>query len=110
MLCPEGYWDPSLEPGLGHTLGSGTSLLERGWTLFYAGVVPGERGRAGVSLLMAPWLLVNVLELLRLTHTLKGFVVRKRELSRKAKLSIYQSIYVPTLTYGHELWVVKEFG
>ncbi|KAK0153961.1 putative uncharacterized transposon-derived protein F52C9.6 [Merluccius polli] len=31
-----------------------------------------------------------------------------RELSRKAKLSIYQSIYVPALTYGHELWVMTE--
>ena len=30
----------------------------------------------------------------------------KRELSRKAKLSIYQSIYIPNLTYGRELWVV----
>ena len=35
-------------------------------------------------------------------------VVVKKELSRKAKLSIYRSIYVPTLTYGHELWVVTE--
>ena len=35
-------------------------------------------------------------------------VVVKRELSRKAKLSIYRSIYVPTLAYGHELWVVTE--
>ncbi|KAK3528214.1 hypothetical protein QTP86_026677, partial [Hemibagrus guttatus] len=35
-------------------------------------------------------------------------VVVKKELSRKAKLSIYQSIYVPTLTYGHELWVMTE--
>ncbi len=35
-------------------------------------------------------------------------VVVKRELSRKAKLSIYRSIYVPTLTYGHELWVMTE--
>ncbi len=34
--------------------------------------------------------------------------VVKRELSWKAKLSIYQSIYVPTLTYGHELGVVTE--
>ncbi|KAI3367070.1 hypothetical protein L3Q82_009271 [Scortum barcoo] len=33
-------------------------------------------------------------------------VVKKAELSRKAKLSIYRSIYVPTLTYGHELWVM----
>jgi len=35
-------------------------------------------------------------------------VVVTRELSRKAKLSIYRSIYVPTLTYGHKLWVVTE--
>ncbi|KAK3510855.1 hypothetical protein QTP70_022797 [Hemibagrus guttatus] len=33
-------------------------------------------------------------------------VVVKRELSQKAKLSIYQSIYHPTLTYGHEVWVM----
>ncbi|KAK3516423.1 hypothetical protein QTP70_011957 [Hemibagrus guttatus] len=35
-------------------------------------------------------------------------VVVKKELSRKAKLSIYQSVYLPTLTYGHELWVMTE--
>ncbi|KAJ0002535.1 hypothetical protein NQD34_007684 [Periophthalmus magnuspinnatus] len=35
-------------------------------------------------------------------------VVVKKELSPKAKLSIYRSIYVPTLTYGHELWVMTE--
>uniref|UniRef100_A0A669C5T3 Reverse transcriptase domain-containing protein n=1 Tax=Oreochromis niloticus TaxID=8128 RepID=A0A669C5T3_ORENI len=35
-------------------------------------------------------------------------IVVKRKLSVKAKLSIYWSIYVPTLTYGHELWVVTE--
>ncbi|TWW62282.1 hypothetical protein D4764_04G0009290 [Takifugu flavidus] len=41
-------------------------------------------------------------------RTLHRFIVVKRELSRKAKLSIYQSIFVPTLTYGHELWVMTE--
>ncbi|KAK7913154.1 hypothetical protein WMY93_013365 [Mugilogobius chulae] len=35
-------------------------------------------------------------------------IVEKKELSRKAKLLIYRSIYVPTLTYGHELWVMAE--
>lgn len=34
--------------------------------------------------------------------------VVKRELSQKVKLLIYQSIYVPTLTYGHKLWVVTK--
>ena len=31
-----------------------------------------------------------------------------RELNPKAKLSIYQSTYAPTFTYGHGLWVVTE--
>ena len=35
-------------------------------------------------------------------------VVVKRKLSRKAKLSIYWSIYILTFTYGHELWVMTE--
>ncbi|KAI3367859.1 hypothetical protein L3Q82_026691 [Scortum barcoo] len=30
-----------------HSLGSGTQLLERGWTLHYSGVAQGERRRAG---------------------------------------------------------------
>uniref|UniRef100_A0A8C6P9E0 Reverse transcriptase domain-containing protein n=1 Tax=Nothobranchius furzeri TaxID=105023 RepID=A0A8C6P9E0_NOTFU len=35
-------------------------------------------------------------------------VVVKRELSQKENLSIYRSIYVPTLNYGHGLWIVTE--
>ncbi|TWW63115.1 hypothetical protein D4764_03G0001230 [Takifugu flavidus] len=35
-------------------------------------------------------------------------VVMKRELSQKAKLSICQSIFVPILTKGHEVWVMTE--
>ncbi|KAK3509067.1 hypothetical protein QTP70_020205 [Hemibagrus guttatus] len=35
-------------------------------------------------------------------------VVVKKELSQEAKLLIYQSIYIPTLTYGHELWVMTK--
>ena len=47
-----------------------------------------------------PWLAV--------VRTLHRAVVVKRELSQKARLSVYRSIFVPTLTYGHELWVVTE--
>ncbi|KAI3351312.1 hypothetical protein L3Q82_005857 [Scortum barcoo] len=43
-------------------LGSGTQLLERGWTLHYSGVAQGERRRAGVGLLIAPQLSRHVLE------------------------------------------------
>lgn len=35
-------------------------------------------------------------------------IVGNRELSQKEKLTIHQSIYVPTLTYCLELWVVTE--
>ncbi len=34
--------------------------------------------------------------------------VTKRELSWKAKLSIYQSVFVPSFTYGHEGWFMTE--
>ncbi|TWW62719.1 hypothetical protein D4764_04G0013660 [Takifugu flavidus] len=40
--------------------------------------------------------------------TLHWSIVVKRELGQKAKLSIYRSIFVPTLTYGHELWVMTK--
>ena len=35
-------------------------------------------------------------------------VVLKRELSTKAKLCIFRSVYVPILTYGHECWIMNE--
>ena len=37
-----------------HSLGSGTQILERGWTLSYSGVARSERRRAGVGLPIAP--------------------------------------------------------
>ena len=37
-----------------HSLGSGTQVLERGWTLHFSGVAHRERWRAGVALLIAP--------------------------------------------------------
>ena len=41
-------------------------------------------------------------------HALGRMVVTKTKLSRKAKLSICWSVFVPTLTYGHERWVMTE--
>ena len=35
-------------------------------------------------------------------------VLTKRELSNTAKLSVFKSIFVPILTYGHESWVMTE--
>ena len=35
-------------------------------------------------------------------------VVMKRELSKKAKLLIFKTVFVPILTYGHESWVMTE--
>ena len=35
-------------------------------------------------------------------------VVMKRELSKKAKLSIFKTVFVPILTYDHESWVMTE--
>jgi len=35
-------------------------------------------------------------------------VVTKRELSNIVKLSVFKSVFVPILTYGHESWVMTE--
>ena len=35
-------------------------------------------------------------------------VVIKRELSKKAKLSIFKAVFVPILTYDYESWVMTE--
>ena len=35
-------------------------------------------------------------------------VVLKWELSRKEKLSVFKFIFVPIVTYGHELWVMTK--
>ena len=45
-----------------HSIGSGSKLLDRGWTLFFSGVVKGVRRRAGVGILTSPWLSAAVLE------------------------------------------------
>ena len=38
---------------------------------------------------------------------MRAFVM-KRELSRREKLSISKTVFVPILTYGHESWVMTE--
>ena len=35
-------------------------------------------------------------------------VVVKRKLSKKAKLSIFKTVFVPILTYGHGSWVITK--
>ena len=35
-------------------------------------------------------------------------IVVKRELSKKAKLSVFKIVFVPILTYGQECWVMTE--
>ncbi|KAK3509336.1 hypothetical protein QTP70_029059 [Hemibagrus guttatus] len=58
----ERYWLEIVGLASTHSLGSGTQLLERGWTLFFSRVPHGERRRAGVGLLIAPQLSRHVLE------------------------------------------------
>ena len=41
-------------------------------------------------------------------RALHYLVVVKRELSKKAKLSIFETVFVPILTYGNESWVMTE--
>ena len=52
--------------------------------------------------------IIIIIVSLAMIRTLKDSIVVKRDLSQKAKVFIYRSIYFPTLPYGHELCVVTE--
>ena len=41
-------------------------------------------------------------------RALRDSVVMKRELSKKAKLSIFKTVFLLIITYGHESWVMTE--
>ncbi|KAK3556527.1 hypothetical protein QTP70_009074 [Hemibagrus guttatus] len=62
-----------------HSLGSGTQLLERGWTLFFSGVPHGERRRAGVGLLIAPQLSCHVLKFSPVNKRVVSLRLRARD-------------------------------
>ncbi|KAK3561454.1 hypothetical protein QTP86_002818 [Hemibagrus guttatus] len=62
-----------------HSLGSGTQLLERGWTLFFSGVPHGERHRAGVGLLIASQLSRQVLEFSLVNERVVSLRLRARD-------------------------------
>lgn len=45
-----------------HSIGSGSKLLDRGWTLFFSEVAKGVRRQVGVGILTSPRLSAAVLE------------------------------------------------
>uniref|UniRef100_A0A671TEK4 Reverse transcriptase domain-containing protein n=1 Tax=Sparus aurata TaxID=8175 RepID=A0A671TEK4_SPAAU len=75
----ERYWLEIVGLNSTHRLGSGTQLLERGWTLFYSGVARGERRRAGVGLLIAPQLSRQVLEFSPVNERVISLCLRVRD-------------------------------
>ncbi|TWW74372.1 R2DM Retrovirus-related Pol polyprotein from type II retrotransposable element [Takifugu flavidus] len=62
-----------------HSVGSGTQVLEGGWTLFYAGVAQGERQRAGVGFLLAPRLSSSTLGFSRSSERVASLRLRVGE-------------------------------
>ena len=55
---------------------------------------------------MANWICIGKAS--AVTRQLHRSVALKRELCTRAKLSIFRSVYVPILTYGHECWIMNE--
>jgi len=80
----------------------GSELLPQAKEFKYLGVLFTSEGK--IERVMDRWIGAASAVMWALYQS----IVVKRELSRKAKLSIYQSIYVPTLTYGHKLCVVTK--
>ena len=58
----EWYWLQIVGLTSTHSLGSGTQLLERCWTVFHSGAARVKRQQAGVGLFTAPQLSHHVLE------------------------------------------------
>ena len=57
----ERYWLDLVGLASMHSIGSGSKLLERGWTLFFSGVAKGVRCRVGMGILTSPRLSAAVL-------------------------------------------------
>ncbi|XP_070411077.1 craniofacial development protein 2-like [Nothobranchius furzeri] len=72
-----------------HSIGSGTQVLERCWTLSFAGVVPGERQGAGVGFLLAP----------RLSACVLGFTPRDERVA-SLRLRVGERVLTVVCAYG----------
>uniref|UniRef100_A0A8C6LTH4 Endonuclease/exonuclease/phosphatase domain-containing protein n=1 Tax=Nothobranchius furzeri TaxID=105023 RepID=A0A8C6LTH4_NOTFU len=72
-----------------HCIGSGTRDLERGWTLYFAGVAPGERRRAGVDFLLAP----------RLSACVSGFTPGDERVA-SLRLRVGERVLTVVCAYG----------
>uniref|UniRef100_A0A8C6PJP1 Endonuclease/exonuclease/phosphatase domain-containing protein n=1 Tax=Nothobranchius furzeri TaxID=105023 RepID=A0A8C6PJP1_NOTFU len=79
-----------------HSIGSGTQVLERGWTLSFAGVALGGRRRAGVGFLLAP----------RLSACVLGFTPGDE---RVASLGLQVGEWVPTVVCAYGPNISSEY-
>ena len=59
-----------------HSIGSGSKLLDRGWTLFFSGVAKGVRRRAAVGILTSPQLSATVLEFTQVDERVASLCLR----------------------------------
>ena len=88
-------------PASMHSLGPGTELLKRGWTLFYSGA-HGERRRAGVGLLIAPRLSCHVLEFTPVNERVVSLHLRVGDRTLQV-ISAINSLWVALIAFPFDL-------
>ena len=76
MRDAERYWLDLAELTSMHSVGSGSKLLDRGWTLFFSGVAKGVRCQAGVGILTSPRLSAAVLEFTPVDERVASLLLR----------------------------------
>ncbi|TWW71157.1 hypothetical protein D4764_17G0006400 [Takifugu flavidus] len=105
-----------------HDKGSGTSLLERAWTLYHSGVADAcdlqrslyrfatacEAAGMKISTSKSEAMVFNRKKVECLLRVKEEILPQVEEFKYLGVLFTMVKIFVPTLTYGHELWVMTE--
>jgi hypothetical protein len=76
--------------------------LEQVENLEYRGVIINENGKIEEEIN------TRMLNAGKLYHAINKRFLGKKESSQKTKMAICSSIYIPTLLYGSESWVITE--
>lgn len=85
-----------------HNISIGNTSLEQVHKFKYLGSTISEDGKIDIEINE------RIGAASRLFHSIRNKFLGKREITKKTKLAVYKSTFVPTLTYGCESWALTK--